>query len=545
MSERGWAWTAQSVAGGVVVSVVGGLLALVLAALPAWPSLSFAVEWQPTTGTFGVGGLLLGSVTTAGLAVLLAAPVGIGAALYLHELAPPAVRRVGLTLVNILASLPSVVFGVWGLMYLVPLVSSGLVATGCILALMVVPTIVLLSGRVCQAVPTERRAAAVALGATRWQVIATVVVPAARPRWWAVVGIALSRAVGETMAVALLLDALPTGPLTLASVLVTQLPDASAAPQRTALLAVAVLLLGVVAGLHGWAYQRLVQPLAEVQPHRTARPLDALMVPLLAGCLLLAVVPWFIMVGAIVGRGGVALVTAGRGWDLFTEMPTSASEPNGGLAHALTGTLLLVSGATLVAVPLAVLVAGQLWVAPHSRLSTWTQRAMVFLDGVPSVVVGVAVYVLLVGPARHFSAGAGALALAVLLLPRLVQTTHAALRAVPAHVSHASLALGASVWQTWRRVVVPAAAPEILTGIGAAVGYAVGATAALMVTAYGSHFGPQSLGARTPFWTKSIYDYARSGLPEWEQQAWAALLVLVLAVLIAQRVPYWLWGRRV
>src|SRR5207244_7546025 len=130
------------------------------------------------------------------------------------------------------------------------------------------------------------------------------------------------------------------------------------------------------------------------------------------------------------------------------------------------------------------------------------------------------------------SAWGGRLGRGVRMSQRVLRTPEEALRRVPQALRAASLALGGNHWQTIVRVTLPAALPAIITGVFLAIARIAGETAPLLLTAYGSSFFPRSLDARTPFLPKYIYDYARSGYPEWEQQAWAAALVLLAVVMV-------------
>ena len=215
-------------AGFAVLTTVIGLIAVLT--IQAYPVLVKAGEYQlftssswvpkpPGGGTpiYGALSFIFGTVATAIIALAIAIPLGVASAAYLSEIAPAWIRKVGAFLVELLAAIPSVVFGFWGLFFIAPLIQkvfdalgapntggNGLLAAGIILAIMVLPYITAIAFDVCQSVPRSQREGALALGATRWQTIYSVVLPYARPGIIAASFLALGRALGETMAVTML-----------------------------------------------------------------------------------------------------------------------------------------------------------------------------------------------------------------------------------------------------------------------------------------------------------------------------------------------------
>src|SRR5205807_372105 len=252
---------------------------------------------------------------------------------------------------------------------------------------------------------------------------------------------------------------------------------------------------------------------------------NRVMTVVLATCLVMTLTPLFLILGFILIRGA-----PGLSWQFFTQLPEPPGE-GGGLGHAMVGSALIVGVATVIAVPFAILAGVFLAEYRTSRMVGTVRFVGEQLAGVPSIIVGIYAYALWVG-ARHFSAWAGSFALGVLMIPTVLRTTEEALRLVPQALRDASLALGANQWQTVVRVTLPAALPAIITGVFLAIARIAGETAPLLLTAYGSSFYPRSLDSRTPFLPKYIYDYARSGYPEWEEQAWAAALVLLAVVMV-------------
>jgi phosphate transport system permease protein len=586
--------TFRVVCQGAAMLVVALAAALVVVlAVQAWPfwtthagSAFGHVAWDPGKKVFGVWALIYGTLATSLIALLIAVPLGVGSAAYLSEIAPANVRRVGSFLIELLAAIPSVVYGFWGLLFLTPLVrkffalvgypftsGSGILAAGLILAVMIVPYITAISFDVCRAVPRSQREGALALGATRWQMIRSAVLPFARPGIVAACFLALGRALGETMAVTMLignnareiqarLSALGDS---IASVIANQLNEATDPMHRSALVGLGLLLFGVTAVVNLLARilitRRATKPPPAVPEDDSAPPVgprdlpalppisvdrrphlraDRIMTRVLGACLVVTVGPLFLILGYIVFRGVEAL-----NWDFFTNLPAPPGEAGGGMAHAFGGSSLLVMLASLYAVPVGILAAVFLAEYRATRLSNAVRFIGELLGGVPSIVIGIFAYAVLVRTLGGFSAWAGAFALGVMMIPIVMRSAEESLKLVPQALRNASYALGATHWQTVLKVTVPAALPAIITGVFLAIGRIAGETAPLLLTAYGSNFWPRGPGDRTPFLPKYIYDYSRSGYDDWERQAWAAALVLVAVVMILNVGIRFLTGTRV
>jgi phosphate transport system permease protein len=256
---------------------------------------------------------------------------------------------------------------------------------------------------------------------------------------------------------------------------------------------------------------------------------NAVMSGVLAATWMATVITVVLILGFIVVRG-----TPGLTVDFFTRLPAPPGVSGGGLAHALAGSARLVALAAIVAVPIALL--GAIALAEHaaSRWSALVRFVGELLGGVPSIIVGILGYSIIVCATEppHFSAWAGSFALAVLMLPIVLRASEEALRVVPAEMRQASYALGAGHFRTTVAVVLPAALPGISTGIVLAVARIAGETAPLLLTAYGSSFFARSFDDPTPFLSKYIYNYATSGFTAQEQQAWTAALVLLTFIVV-------------
>ena len=260
--------------------------------------------------------------------------------------------------------------------------------------------------------------------------------------------------------------------------------------------------------------------------------INVLLSGLVSTLTLLALVPLFYVVWMLAWRGGQKLSLT-----LFTERPPAPLEEGGGFGNAVVGTLVIVALAALVAVPFGVLCGVFLAEAdPESRLAQAVRFAAKILTGFPSILAGVFAYGTLVLLTGGFSAVAGAVALAILMLPTIVLTAEDAIRMVPAKMREAAIGMGATPTQRIWMVSLPTAFPGILTGVMLAVARAAGETAPLLFTALFSNYWPFSgwrLQLMQPTASMAVLIYNFAGMP-FENQvelAWAAALVLVLLVL--------------
>ncbi|MDI6772823.1 MAG: phosphate ABC transporter permease PstA [bacterium] len=243
-------------------------------------------------------------------------------------------------------------------------------------------------------------------------------------------------------------------------------------------------------------------------------------------CAVAVLTPLFLIL-FFLARTGVGALNL----DFFTHLPGAAGEPGGGMANAIAGTLLLVGLAALLGVPVGVLGGTFLAEYPTSRLAGVVRLLADVMNGVPSIVMGLFAYTILVLPLRHFSAAAGGLALGIMLIPTVMRTTEEIVRLVPQSVREASLALGIPQWRTLLRVVLPTAAGGIVAGIMVGLARIAGETAPLLFTALGNRFwnwDPLQPIAALPL---QIFAYAVSPFEDWHRQAWAGALVLVSLVL--------------
>ena len=217
--------------------------------------------------------------------------------------------------------------------------------------------------------------------------------------------------------------------------------------------------------------------------------------------------------------------------DFFTHMPKPVGENGGGMANAIVGTLILISIAALFAVPIGCICGIHLAEYPGTKFSSIVRFAADVLNGVPSIVVGIFAYGILVLPAKRFSALAGGVALGLLMIPIVVRTTEELLRLVPGGLREGALALGATRGWAVFSVIVPAALPGILTGILVALARVAGETAPLLFTALNNRFFSTKLTQPIASLTVQIYTYAQSPYDDWHRQAWAGAFLLVMMIL--------------
>jgi len=240
----------------------------------------------------------------------------------------------------------------------------------------------------------------------------------------------------------------------------------------------------------------------------------------------IALIPLAMILFYVIKEGAGAL-----NWDFFTKMPKPVGETGGGMANAIVGTLILIGIAALFAVPIGGICGVHLAEYPATKFSSVVRFAADVLNGVPSIVVGIFAYGLVVLPVKRFSAIAGGVALGFLMIPIVVRTTEELLRLVPGGLREGALALGATRGRAVFGVIVPAALPGILTGILVALARVAGETAPLLFTALNNRFWSTSLTQPIASLTVQVYTYAQSPYDDWHRQAWAGAFLLVMIIL--------------
>jgi phosphate ABC transporter permease protein PstC/phosphate ABC transporter permease subunit PstA len=550
--------------------------------------------------TFGAWALVLGTIITAATALIIGVPVAVATALFLTELCPRRARAPLGFLVDLLAAVPSVVYGLWGVFVLIPrlrpaeqwfadtfsflpfvagpVAGPGYFVAGLILAIMILPIVSAISREVISTVPVEHKEAALALGATRWEMLRMAVLPYSRPGITGAAMLGLGRAIGETIAVVLVIGNAPTignsifsQGYTLASVIANEFSEAASTPiHRSALFAAGLtlflltLFVNIVArryinraqrektgprralrlGQAGTASEAPPDPepvsdspapsaagltATHVSPGRRRR--DKAMRSLLALATVVALIPLVLVIYFLLQKGLGAW--SGR---FFTTDPNGnfLGYP-GGIRSAIFGTLEMTALATLIAVPLGIGVA--LYLTEYGKDSRFAGGVRYLLDvmtGVPSIVFGLFVYIVLVlgGIGGGFTAWKGSVALALLMLPVVARASEVVLLLVPASLREAALALGSPRWRVVTRIVLPTAASGLVTGSLLAVARAAGETAPLLFTAFGAEVLSGNLGGPMNALPLQIYGDILSPRADVIARAWGAALTLVALVLI-------------
>lgn len=259
-------------------------------------------------------------------------------------------------------------------------------------------------------------------------------------------------------------------------------------------------------------------------------------------CMIFTLIPLFAVL-IFVSIKGLSRINL----DIFTRLPPPPGLPGGGIANAILGTLITVSIATAIAVPIGVLAAVYLSeFSGGNKVAQAIRFATNVLAGVPSIIAGIFAYGLLVATKIvGFSAIAGGIALAVLMLPTIIRTSDEALQIVPQDVRWAALGIGAYNYQSVLKIVLPAAIPSILTGVTLAIARAAGETAPLIFTALFSNFWPKGLTEPIATLSVLVYNFATVPFANQQELAWAGSLILVLLVLITSVTARWITKKQV
>jgi len=268
------------------------------------------------------------------------------------------------------------------------------------------------------------------------------------------------------------------------------------------------------------------------------KSVNLLMLSLTGLCALVAVSVLFFILGYLVYHGGKDV-----NWDFFTKLPKPVGETGGGMANAIVGSGKLLLLAALFGVPIGLL--GGVYLSEFGgRIVPFVVRYTAdLLNGVPSIVIGIFAYAVVVMPVHHFSTLAGGFALGVMMIPIVLRSTEEFLRAVPRSMREGAMALGASKWRTISSVVLPAASRGIMTAALLALARVAGETAPLLFTAFGNRFWSPGWSQPISSLPVMIYTYAVGPYEDWHRQAWAAGLVLLGLVLLTNIVVRTLLSR--
>jgi phosphate transport system permease protein len=564
------------------------------------------MRWYPAgqPPLYGAFPLIVDTLLVTLGAMLIAIPLSIGSAIFIAELATPRMKAIIKPTIELLAGIPSVVFGFFGLIVLttwlqitfnVPTGESWL-AGSILLGVMAIPTITSVAEDAISSVPREYKEGSLAVGATRWQTINKIVVPSAMSGITAAIILGIGRAIGETMAVMMVCGnptyGLIPNPITnvfapiktLTATLGIEMGEvATGSDHYNALFGLALILLIITLIVNILATIILgrlkekqrsgskKQPIISFEFGRKIKQSFYLLIGIvIAGILLMAigVIPTvgifviiavmyyamkkisikikqriafsiisltIIIVIIILGIILAYIVTNGVGalsWEFITTGPSNLGR-SGGILPAIIGTLYLVAGAIAISLPLGVGAAIFLHEYTREGLVTKIIRAGAdLLNGTPSIVFGLFGFAFFVLYLKFgFSLLAGQITLAFMILPTIIRTTEEALKSVPQSLREGSYALGATKWQTIRKVVLPPAAPGILTGAILGIGRAAGETAPILFTAVVfSNFIPSSILQPVNALPYHLFTLATSIPGSKQNQAGTALVLLLLVI---------------
>lgn len=216
--------------------------------------------------------------------------------------------------------------------------------------------------------------------------------------------------------------------------------------------------------------------------------------------------------------------------DFFTQLPKPVGETGGGMVNAIVGTLILIGLGGVIGIPVGIMAGTYLSEFGDNKFGFMVRFLTNVLSGIPSIVVGVVAYTMIVLPMKHFSAIAGGVALGILMIPTITRTTEEMIKLVPHSLREAGLALGIPKWKTTILIVLRTAWKGIATGVLLGLSRAAGETAPLLFTALGNRFWSTNIKQPMASLTVYIYDYAKSPFEDWNRQAWTAALVLILLI---------------
>ena len=527
----------------------------------------FGDTWAPTAvqPLLGIFPLIAGTLLVTIGAIVFAVPLSIGCAIYVSELASPRVKNVLKPAIELLAGIPSVVYGFFGLIVLTDFIrvtfdiptGETWLAASILLGIMALPTIISVSEDAISAVPREFKEGSLAIGANRWQTISRVILPAALSGIAAAIILGIGRAIGETMAVMMVAGnaAVIPDPLwnvlspirTLTATLGIEMGEVSVGSEHySALFGIAVVLL-IITLIINLSAVAILRYLKEGQyAHSDRKPIIPASVKELlkqiAGITLVAALIVFLFVAMPLYPAAAVLLISGAwyfgkdrlskkhiemisfgfviaaavtvlailviilgyiiingfpaiSWEFLTQPPKDLGRA-GGIYPAIVGTLYLVAGAILIALPLGV--GAAIYLVEYTRegrITRLIRTGVDLLNGTPSIVFGLFGFAFIV---LYLAVGvsllAGQITLALMILPTVIRTTEESLKNIPQSLREGSLALGATRWQTISKVVLPPAVPGIVTGAILCIGRAAGETAPIMFTAvvFSSRFLPTS-----------------------------------------------------
>lgn len=267
--------------------------------------------------------------------------------------------------------------------------------------------------------------------------------------------------------------------------------------------------------------------MVSVHSRSKRKTVNLLMLSLTGVATLLVVTPLVWILIYVIHEGAPAL-----NLKFFTQLPTPVGVAGGGIVNALVGSVMTVGLGLLIAAPIGILVGFYVSTHPDSPLGLLVRFGTDVIAGVPSIVMGIFAYTLIVLPQRHFSAFSGGVVLSFIMVPIITRTTEEMVRLVPASIREASLALGAAEWKTTISVILPAALNGVVTGAMLAISRAAGEAAPMLFTSFGNPFMNINYSQPVATLPHTIFVYAISPYNDWHAKAWATALVLISLILI-------------
>lgn len=521
IKEKALQWIFFACAFLAVVTVILIFVFTTYSALPVFTDIGladfFSFTWAPSEGHYGIMSLLAGSGLVTVGALAMGVPLGVGTAVYLVEIAGKRVRKLISPAVDLLAGIPSIIYGFFGMIIIRPFIAQltgglgfGALTAWFVLAIMIVPTITTLTIDALNSIPMGIREASYAMGATKWQTIYKVVLPAAKLGIVDAIVLGMGRAIGETMAVLMVVGNAPVIPDSIASPISTLTSQIaldmsySSGLHRSALFGMGVVLFIISATLVGIvrliskkkrgqamsdsvdttvdttsSRERIKRALFHGKKGRINKDLsNKIMLGVFRAAAYITTLVLVAIIAYVVINGLPHISL-----DFIFGWPQGVNA-EGGIWPTIVSTVYVTALAMLICTPIAVLAAVYLAeYAKQGKVVELIRYAADALASVPSIVMGLFGYALFVeAMGLGLSMVSAALALALLMLPIVMRTTEEAIRAVPRYIRWGAYGLGATKWQVVSKIVLPSAFGRIATGIVLAIGRAIGETAVVLYT---------------------------------------------------------------
>jgi phosphate transport system permease protein len=576
-----------------------------------WDFLTGA-DWKPESGVYGTLPLIAGTLLVTLGAMIIAVPLSIGSAIFISELASPRINAIIKPAIELLAGIPSVVFGFFGLIVLtdwlrvtfdVP-TGESMLAGAVLLAVMAIPTITSIAEDAISSIPREYKEGSLAMGATKWQTINRVIIPSALSGITAAIILGMGKVIGETMAVIMVTGntAIIPAPLfdvfstvkTLTGAIAIEMGETAMGSQwQHALFGIGLILMAITLIINltanfvlgrlrdkqtskGSKKNRILSmismPAENININKIKKYGRGLLILILSGLLFYLTGNVTVTLTVISAMAGIYIISRylspkntqtaafvlvasstvivlfllgiilyyiisngidALSWEFLTGYPKDLGRA-GGIFPAIVGTFYLICGAIIMALPVGVCAAIYLTeYKREGRLTTVIRAAVELLNGTPSIVFGLFGFAFLVlFLDLGISLIVGQITLALMELPTIIRTTEEALKTVPQSIREGSLALGATKWQTIKKVVLPPSIPGIVTGAILSIGRVSGETAPIMFTAvvFSQRLIPDSLMEPVMALPYHLFVLATNIPGSQTNQAGTALVLLMLVV---------------